>query len=654
MSPPRRIAQVILDTRLPQLDRLFDYEVPPEFEVVVGAKVKVPLRNRKTPATGYVVGLSDSSEHSGKLAPISAIISPVGLLSPDVWALAKAVAERQAGSSADVLRLAIPPRYVRAEKKWLESQDLTPADDAPPGAVAPAEGFADDVWEKTLAAHTRTALYLPHGVIPGPQGTDVPRAVASICALAHTAVAQGQSLLIVVPTWRHIALYEDSLRATLPEDLLVLLHSDLAPAERYSQYLRCLENRPTVILGTRHALYAPAHNLAGIVVVDDSDESHSEPLAPYPHSRDVALIRAGLVECAVVFASVVPSLSVMRWLEQGYVTPLASTVSHRAQVIPTELSVGVDQNSAPARLPSVAFRAAKEALARGPVLVQVFRAGFSTGLACASCGERGYCVACHGPLKISAKGAKPSCAWCGVGDSVWKCASCHHTTLVPRGHGIERTVADIGRAFPTVPVVRSDGEHRVLRVPATPALVIATRGAEPLAEGGYQAALLLDGAGMLSRESLSALEDSLQAWETAISLVARTGTAYLTDVTGQPAMAVSSGHYEPLLRHELQQRQAVKLPPTIRIASISGSASLVARARETLEQTGGVTDVLGPVAMEDGIRIIVRFSYAMGQIVTKELRSLRAKIALGGGRNPTERLRIVVDDPDRLDSLFHE
>jgi primosomal protein N' (replication factor Y) len=119
-------------------------------------------------------------------------------------------------------------------------------------------------------------------------------------------------------------------------------------------------------------------------------------------------------------------------------------------------------------------------------------------------------------------------------------------------------------------------------------------------------------------------------------------------------MAVSSGHYEPLLRHELQQRQAVKLPPTIRIASISGSASLVATARETLEQTGGVTDVLGPVAMEDGIRIIVRFSYAMGQIVTKELRSLRAKVALGGGRKPTERLRIVVDDPDRLDSLFHE
>ena len=185
--------------------------------------------------------------------------------------------------------------------------------------------------------------------------------------------------------------------------------------------------------------------------------------------------------------------------------------------------------------------------------------------------------------------------------------------------------------------------------------MIATRGAEQLAEGGYAAAVLLDGAAMMSRESLGALEDSLHAWEGAISLLRPTATAYLADVTGLPALAVTSGRYEQLLRHELVERQNLKLPPAIRIASISGPASLVSKAREALEATGAISDVLGPVETGSGVvRIIIRFSYAQGSTVTSELRALRNKLAVGSAKGRPERLHIVVDDSDRLDSLLND
>jgi primosomal protein N' (replication factor Y) len=204
-------------------------------------------------------------------------------------------------------------------------------------------------------------------------------------------------------------------------------------------------------------------------------------------------------------------------------------------------------------------------------------------------------------------------------------------------------------------VVRSDGENRVLEVSSKPALVIATRGAEPLAEGGYRAALLLDGAAMLSRESLGALEDSLHAWERAISLVHSTGVAYLMDVTDAPALAVASGRYEHLLAHELSERSALRLPPAIRLASVSGPPHLVVQVRERMGEMFPAVDVLGPVDMGGGsIRIIVRFPYADAHLVTRELRALRNKLALSYGRNPTQRLRIVVDDPDRLEALLGE
>ena len=61
-------------------------------------------------------------------------------------------------------------------------------------------------------------------------------------------------------------------------------------------------------------------------------------------------------------------------------------------------------------------------------------------------------------------------------------------------------------------MIRSDGEHVVTEVGAAPALVVATRGAEPVTPGGYKVVLLLDGAAMLQRDSLGALEESIQAW----------------------------------------------------------------------------------------------------------------------------------------------
>ena len=41
----RRIARVVIDSPLPQLDRLFDYALPAELGAVTpGVRVKVPLR----------------------------------------------------------------------------------------------------------------------------------------------------------------------------------------------------------------------------------------------------------------------------------------------------------------------------------------------------------------------------------------------------------------------------------------------------------------------------------------------------------------------------------------------------------------------------------------------------------------------------------
>jgi primosomal protein N' (replication factor Y) len=650
VSTSPSIARVVLDSRLPQLDRLFDYSVPEGMAVAPGVRVKVPLRSSARHTTGYVVEVVSHSAHRGALAPITDVVSEVPVLSQELWSLARTVATRQAGNASDVLRLAIPARYARAEKKWREA---APEVSSAPPQVRELEEYSGESLDAACQPGARTIVTLPGGVAETKQGVTVTRGSLVVAQIVARALAAGGSSVVIVPDWRDLDVVHAALREVLAPEDLVLLRGGASGSERYTEYLRTLSGRPVVVLGNRHAVYAPVSHLAALVVVDDADDSHRELLAPYPHTRDVALIRQQLTGCSLILASLVPSMSATRWLAMGFFRALEPRHPRRADVIPTALSLNPDHDQSPARLPSIAHQGALAGLKEGPILVQVFRAGFSSALACASCAERGMCVRCHGPLRLTEQGKPPSCVWCAQVEARWRCAACNSTSLVPRGRGIGRTVAELGRAFPRATIIQSDGENIVSAVGSTPAVVVATRGAEPVAAGGYRAALLLDGRAMLSRENLGATEDALRFWEHAISLVHPSGRVFLAEVEGAPALAVASGRYSEFLRQELSQREALRLPPAIRIASVSGPASAVVAIRLRCEALSPEVDVLGPVAMGEGlVRVIVRFPYSLGDALVGELRAAHLHHIHAQGRSANDRVKIVVDDSGQLDALI--
>ncbi|MDR2254272.1 MAG: hypothetical protein LBD97_10550, partial [Bifidobacteriaceae bacterium] len=135
------VAAVTLDLGTPHLDRTFDYMVPASLDAsaVPGARVRVAFGGRSV--TGFIVERRDQSDHPGALSPLARVQSGLPLLTPGLWRLAQAVAERQAGVVADVLRLAIPPAHIETEKRLAEEsrQAQPPASGAVP--QAPAHGF---------------------------------------------------------------------------------------------------------------------------------------------------------------------------------------------------------------------------------------------------------------------------------------------------------------------------------------------------------------------------------------------------------------------------------------------------------------------------------------------------------------------------------
>ncbi|MCR2828121.1 primosomal protein N', partial [Microbacterium sp. zg.Y909] len=222
--------------------------------------------------------------------------------------------------------------------------------------------------------------------------------------------------------------------------------------------------------------------------------------------------------------------------------------------------------------------------------------------------------------------------------------------------GSERTADELGRAFPGTRVIVADGVHQVTQVDAKPALVIATRGAEPIAAGGYRAVVLLDGDRMLMADDLRIGESCLRWWSNAAALAAPGAPVHLVGVTGAVARALATWTQSAYARSELAERAPLHMPPVVRVAAIHGSTQAVRTCLDTLREdvpTLGADAVLGPVSAEDGARAVVRFDYGVGRAVAESLRSaiiadaLHARRPAKGRPGPTRAtLRVRVDVPD--------
>jgi primosomal protein N' (replication factor Y) len=624
------VARVLVDAALPQLDRLLDYRIPASLEgVVPGVRVSVPLRSAKRMATAYVVELGQDADFPGPLSEVAAVVSPIPVLRPEVWRLARAVADRAAGSANDVLRLAIPPRQVRVEKAWLARGPF----EAPPVEPPAIDGFPG--LAEALAADERLALRVQPGVTEV-AGVPVARWALTLAQAAIRTLATGRTAILVAPDHRDQDQLERALGALAPASAVLRWDARQPNADRYRSLLVAAD-RPAIVVGNRSAVYAPAEQLGLVAIWNDGDPLLGEPLSPYVNARDAALVRHEQQGGALLLGGHTRSAETQRLVEIGWLRELGPQRMTRLKVVPTADGPGDDALAAQARIPSVAWREARAGLAKGPVLVQVARPGYAPGLRCAECGEAARCRRCSGPLRQRAAGGVPTCTWCGTPDRTWSCATCGSRKYRTSGTGSARTADELGRAFPGTRVVVSDGDRPLLEVDDRPALVIATRGAEPFAPHGYACVLLLDGERMLAREGLRVEEDCLRWWSDAAALAADDAAVVLVGVGGPLGHALAGWRQPDFAHAEYAARRELRYPPAVRMATLQGAPDAVEEAIGHLPATA---EVLGTTLAAGRARTILRFDYREGAAIAA---AVRAEIV----RQATRRRKPVPGQPPR-------
>jgi primosomal protein N' (replication factor Y) len=659
---PSGVARVLIDSGLPHLDRFFDYLIPAKMadEAEPGVRVRVRLAGRSY--AGYILSRTDTSEHRGKLLPLSKVVSPVPVLPPSLARLCREVADHYAGSMSDVVRLAVPPRYAAAESAWMSETanrasavvptdrvstgtDLSNRSELEASSSGPVEWGSQPSWRGVFLDRLDSA---PRTTWCCPPTQDWVEPLAQLVVGAST---QASPTLVVLPDWRDVERFSEAIELMVDPATVAVLRAGLGPQARYEQYLKVLAGLVGVVVGTRSAAFAPLPNLKLCVIWDDGDPNHAEQRAPYPHARDVLAMRSHEQKTAFLCAGYTRTPEVQRWVDGGWLQPIPLERGSVRAIRPT-VSVTEDSDRSPldtvARLPPSAMAALRTGVETGPVLVQVARRGYIPVSACGRCRQIASCRKCGGSLAISdpdeAGGQLVECRKCGHTQAEWTCRECGGQALRAVAMGAGRTAHELGRLLPAVPIHISTGDHPLDRVSGDPGIVVATSGLEPRADGGYLAGFFPDAEIELWRSGATARTEALRRWFGAASLL-RAGAPLR--IAADPANSTVQAliRWDPIgaSADQLAERAELLLPPVARLVRVDGSEADLADLIEAIGELPGLR-VLGPREhpdKNDQVRVALTATDG-GDLVRRVRRIVVARAAARSGQP----LRVHVDPQD--------
>lgn len=587
------IAAVAVDVSLPHLDRSFDYRVPPDMEgrIAVGVRVRVAFAGRLV--TGIVLELHD--DDSRATADLRAVVSSAVVLAPRMANVVRAVADRYAGTFADVVRFAVPSRHAKTETAALEQ---------PPIAVV-ADGVLDGCWSSVRGGEAFFARAIRGEAVSACIEIPTRRSVVEDVVAAVRAAAAHCSVIVVAPDARDV----DRIARALHEFGItpIVMQAGAGPAARQRAFTAAATAERAVVVGTRSAVFAPVQGHGLTIVVGDGDDALVEPQSPGWHVREVALLRGAVLGWSSLFVARHRSIELQQCIADGWVKPLQwDPAEWRAQNVRAETVQERYDDADPLlqrlRIPPSVFKAMRAALERGPVLVSVAHRGYVTSLRCQGCRELARCSGCNGPLRLPARGGVPVCGWCGQLDGNWTCPWCGDKRTRNQTIGVERTMEEVGRAFPDVPLRLVDAEHPLDAMPGAPQLLFVTPGMEPV--GAAALAVVLDADQVLARHDLAASTEAVRRW---LDVAATVGADGRMLVVGQP----SAPAVQALLRNdpvgfaerELALRNDAGLPPALHAAVVVAPPAVTA-AQEIVDVCAGAR-LLGPVPSGADARWVV-------------------------------------------------
>jgi len=588
-------AQVVVDVPLFHLDRPFTYRVPGSLRdsVLLGSRVKVPFGTRRR-VDGWVVGWADELPEDAR--DLIRLVSRVPAFDAAGLDLLRWVAARYAGTLADVVRLAVPPRVAAVERDPGAAEALAPL--AAPGGVAPGPAAAPGGVAARPPHSDRLARLVARGWAGAVYWRPLPGEdrATRVVALVEAALSRGRGAIVVAPEVAAGSAVADAVRKSFPD--VADLSSDLSERRRYRAWVELRLGRRQVAIGGRSAVLAPVRRLGCIVIDDEANAAHKEQRAPRYHAREVALRRADHSRATCVLTGTVPSPEVVAAIQAGQCQLEAADRAVERRLRPLVEVVDPyeqDDGPGPARLHRRALAALREAVARGEgayVLVP----------------RRGAADPSAPGLRSAGQVAEELGRYLG-GTPVWR---------------LDREVLDPGE----VPPWAGRGPGVIVGT------VAGVKDHPPLT--GCRTVVVVGADAALGQAEVRAAEEAYRTWSRAAAWCGprdRPGRLLLqTSDPGHHAVQALV-RWDPTFfwRHELPRRVELGFPPARRLLLLEGAEPDDAGAARALltRALGPKAELLGPAAMGRGWRIIAKVEDA--EAAARALRPALAEASRAGG-----------------------
>ena len=509
------IAQVCINYQDANVDKVFDYLVPPHLEnsIEIGKRVYVSFGVSNRIVEGLVVGIKQTTDiEENKLKSVLAVIDKFSIVSKEQIELALSMKNYYALNLGEALSLVIPPFvsskqiYNICAKKHEENRNLD--DDlkklyesilkkpvsinskiAKENKEKIVKLFFEGLLEfdlKNFDTNENTEKNLPL-VEPNYNLTEEQhKALNSIISAfdeggyrnillfgvtgsgktevyiraIQYAIEKGKSVIFMVPEISLTPQMIENVQSRIGNKVLVY-HSKMKSTDRLNSWLAARNKEAVVVIGPRSAVFAPVNNLGLIIVDEEHEPSYKSEKSPRINAVEVAQMRAKINNIPIILGSATPSIEHYFYAKKGRY--LLCTLKNRInKTLPEVLIVDMKKEILEGNksiFSRLLLNEIENNLKKGEqVLLFLNRRGYSPIVICRECGYVFMCKNCSISLTYHKEGYL-RCHYCGYKEEYrGVCTKCNSRYVRQYGSGTQKIEEEIKVYFKDARVLRMDSD----------------------------------------------------------------------------------------------------------------------------------------------------------------------------------------------------
>ena len=256
-------------------------------------------------------------------------------------------------------------------------------------------------------------------------------------------IALKKSTLFLVPEISFTEAFTSKMKRRFGERV-ALIHSQMTPKQRGTEWQRIKEGDTHIVVGARSALFAPLEDLSLIIIDEEQDESYYQKENPTYDARQGAWIRAQQESALLIYGSSTPSVErYFHAKQQNYLVSLSKKERpYHTRIVECRPNKWTIDSR-------VRQRIVENLRLNNQALIFFNRRGYAPFLICSRCSNIPRCARCDIGLTYHKADQKMICHTCGFSiPKPDRCPRCGAKIILGKSIGIEAIEEELYRLLP--------------------------------------------------------------------------------------------------------------------------------------------------------------------------------------------------------------